>query len=528
MVQIHYPTLVLVGRVLACSRRSRNRWQSIRRVICTLLIFVGAQHAYSEPVASVPYTPSWMARHYLQWLSDHEGLQITGSHWPLPAAALEQSLRELTLVGEDAWPAKVARDFVAHELKASYSQGRVRLNMRAPVEALNGYGENWAPGSNTEFLSAEGRYGGGEDASLAWRIGGRLDASESSAHQLRLEGSAIAMGFEDWQLQVFSHSHWWGPGWQSSLVNGHNNPGWLGAGIQRARVATSESEWLSWMGPWNFDVFVAQAQDPLVVPQQPSGFIYSGMRLTMKPKPWLELGVSRGLQTGGTGRPNGLKNFLNAFLGQQVNRDTTDTFEDSSGQIAGVDARMACSSAWTQKFGSCALYAQWMGEDAAGRIPLPYKFMTLWGVESVFAQGQYRVFAEWTDSNANSLPWDSAQPFPGYVNGVYRQGYTQAGRWVGPAQGAGSQVLTLGWLDVSSQRSLKLHTGRIHTSIGTYDPRLNAPHGYLWGVNVTQVYAWEGMALTPELAYTKLSEGENQPNNKRHASRLGVSIAMPF
>ena len=42
--------------------------------------------------ASVPYTPSWSARHQLQLLSDLVDLQLPTSHWPLPAAAVEQAL----------------------------------------------------------------------------------------------------------------------------------------------------------------------------------------------------------------------------------------------------------------------------------------------------------------------------------------------------------------------------------------------------------------------------------------------------
>ena len=500
---------------------------SIKRAICFLTLFICLAHTHAQTVASVPYTPSWMARHYLQWLSDHAGLRITGSHWPLPAAAVEQALSSLNLENVDAQPAKQARDFVNQEIESLRTHGRSRLHVRNSVEALNGYSESDTPSSSLQLTSPESRLDAGA-ASLAWRLGARVEASSNGIPPIRPDGSALVLGFQGWQLQAFSHQHWWGPGWQSSLVNGHNNPAWQGAGIQRSSVAESDSAWLSWMGPWNLDLFVAKAQDPSVVANQPSGFVFSGMRLTMKPKPWLELGASRGLQTGGAGRPSGVRNFATAFLGQQVNQEATDTFTDSSGQIAGFDARISCSNTWTETFDSCALYTQWMGEDAAGRIPLPYKFMTLWGIESTFAQGQYRAFAEWSDSNANSLPWDTAQTFPGYVNGVYKQGYTQGGRWVGPAQGSGSQVLTLGWLDASTQRLLKLHTGRIHTSLGTYDPRINAPHGRMWGVTASQVFAWQGMALTPEVAYTKLAEGDSQAHNKRNALRLGASIAVPF
>jgi hypothetical protein len=89
-------------------------------------------------------------------------------------------------------------------------------------------------------------------------------------------------------------------------------------------------------------------------------------------------------------------------------------------------------------------------------------------------------------------------------------------------------VLTLGWLDVSRQRLLKLHKGRIQTSIGRYDPRLNAPHGEMWGVSASQAFSWQTMTLTPEFAYTKLAEGDNQRCNQRNNLRLGLAMTLPF
>ena len=412
----------------------------------------------------------------------------------------------------------------------------MRLHLRSESEALGGYGDSYTPGTSASLVTAETRGGDADGVSFAGRLGGRLEHSPNSLQaqfsgwgtegkqQVRPEGSAAVLGFNGWNVQAFSHQFWWGPGWQSSLVNGHNSPAWTGVGLQRGSVRRSDSVLLSWMGPWNLDVFVAKAQDPQVVANQPAGFVFSGMRMTMKPQPWLELGLSRGLQTGGAGRPGGVGNFVKSFFGQQVNKESTDNFQDSSGQIAGYDLRVRCPHAW----GGCAVYTQWMGEDAAGTVPLPYKFMSLWGFEKTYAQGRYRVFAEYADTNAYSLPWDSKPAFAGYVNGVYSQGYTNGARWVGSAQGGGSQVTTLGWMDAERMRMARLHVGRIHTSLGAYDPGVNAPHGRLWGVSLQQTVRWMGMSLTPELAYTRLSDGEDERASKRSNLRVGVAMVVPL
>ncbi len=499
--------------------------------------------AMAQVPASAPYSPSWQARHHLQWLSDHAGLQLTTSHWPLPAAAVEQALTRLPRQQPDAIAQQVAwaREEVLRELRDRQEGWRLRAQARSRVEALHGFDDNYTPGSSVQLESEEWRWGQATDGiTAAVRVGGRAELSPNSLQtrfsghgteghvQFRPDGSAAVVGVEGWNVQAFSQRHWWGPGWQSSLVNGHNNPSWTGVGLQRGSVAASDSAWLSWMGPWNLDVFVAKAQDPQVVSQQASGFLFSGMRLTMKPQPWLELGFSRGLQTGGAGRPSGMANFVKAFWGQELNKNPSDSFVDSSGQIAGYDLRLSCPKSWGEWLGSCAAYTQWMGEDAAGKLPLPYKFMSLWGVESSFGQGRYRVFAEWANTNAYSLPWDSKSPFPGYVNGVYTQGYTQGARWVGSAQGSGSKVMTLGWMDAENLRVFKIHAGRIQTSMGAYDPRVTAPHGGMLAFNAAQTLAFKSLSLTPELAYTHWSRSAVQGNAGRKNLRASVMVDVSF
>jgi Capsule assembly protein Wzi len=507
----------------------------MKKRIVFLGVSVLAVVAQAQTPASVSYTPTWQARHHLQWLADNAALLLPVSQWPLPAAAVQQALDEMTVPAvADAEAIGAARGFVLKELQALRSRGRMQLHLRSESEGLAGYGENYTPGSSGQISTAEGRWSG-DALSAAGRLGAKLEANANSMpanlpgaphegqYQMRLQGSEAVVGWNGWNVQAFSRQNWWGPGWQSSLINGHNNPAWQGVGIQRGSVKPSDSAWLSWMGPWSLDVFVAKAQDPIVVQNQPSGFLFSGARLTMKPQPWLELGLSRGMQVGGQGRPGGASNFVKAFLGQEVNQNPGDP-PDSSGQIAGYDVRARCPVSW----GTCAVYGQWMGEDAAGAVPLPFKFMSLWGAEKTFDHGRFRVFAEWANSNAYSLPWDTQPTFPGYVNGVYSQAYTQGARWAGPAQGSGSRVLTLGWMDAEQQRQFKLHSGTINTSLGVYAPTLNAPRGRLWGLSASQTMHWMGMTLTPELAYTHLAEGEDQGANKRTNLRAGLLMAVPF
>ena len=500
--------------------------------------------AWAQPAASVPYMPTWQARHHLQWLVDHAGLQITTTHWPLPAAAVEQALAAL----KDPSPAQAAsQTFVQNELQTLLRRGQASLQLRNATEGLPGYGENYTPGSSARLVTPAVQWSSSNSDSaitLAARAGARIEETSNSLSgptqglgtsgqgQIRLEDTALVVGLSGFNLQAFAHRNWWGPGWQSSMVSGSNNPAWPGVGLQRGSTMPSASPWLAWMGPWNLDLYVAKAQDPLVVVNQPQGFLYSGMRLTLHPQPWLEVGMSRALQMGGAGRPSGFKTFAQALLGQNVNKETTDTFVDSSNQLAGYDLRVSCPAS-AQRNWQCAVYGQWMGEDSAGKpLPLPSRFMSLWGMDTTYAQGRYRAFAEYVNDNINSLPWDGrGNGGGGYINAVYNQGYTQGARWVGPAVGSGSKVLTLGWMDAQTGRQLKLHSGTVGVSIGAFDPLHapnGAPHGQLQAISASQVLHWLGLTLIPEASWTHLDQGQDSAANRKTNWRLGLTLQLPL
>ena len=520
----------------------RSLLSPLKLAVLTAAVMIG-MHGPAGAASSLPWTPSWEARHHLQLLVDAGVVRLTTTHWPLPSAAVAQALTSAKPATDPALAASL--QFVKDELARSRTQGRASVQLRHASEALTGFGESYTPGSSLALTSAEHAAG-----PLAWRLGARLEQNANSLQtqfsgvgtngrwQIRLEESALVLGLSDpwtggstegqWNAQLFSQRFWWGPGWQQSMVLGHNAPAFNGIGLQRGITEASSSRWLSWMGPWNIDVFVARAQDPIVVANQPDGFLYSGARLTMQPWPWLEIGFSRGFQAGGTGRPSGVRNFVKAFFGQEVNQDPDSPFIDSSAQIAGYDFRLRCPHWISALVGPCAAYTQWMGEDAAGSVPLPFKFMSLWGIESTYGQGRYRVVLEYVDTNAYSLPWDNKPTFPGYVNGVYQQGYTQGGRWLASSIGSGARVFTLGWMDAQARRQVRVHSGNTVSGIGAYSPGVDAPRGDLIGVQASQSFMWQGMTITPEVSWVRLDEGQDQRANKRENLRLGVNLAIPM
>ena len=479
--------------------------------------------------ASTPYMPSWQSRHAIEFLIDRANLQLTSSHWPLPSLAVGHALGAVLLHDPAAIAAK---QVVMQDIE---QQNRATVAVHNVAEGARGYGEHTAPATHVAITSNTRESTANDGLTWATRLGLQLSPKSAQHAELLplqatghspavgLNHSAAAVGWQGWQLQAFQHQHWWGPGWQSSLVNGTNNSPWLAAGIQRSSTQASTAPWLAWMGPWNFDIFIAQAQDPWVTRDQPKDFWFSGARLTLRPKPWLEVGLSRGMQFGGDDRPGGLANFGKALFGQAVNKNNDQRSQDSSGQIAGYDIRIRCPQPWA----SCAFYTQWMGEDAAGHTPpWPYKFMSLWGAQTTWGNGRYRLFGEYVDTHAFSLPWDQNPPFAGYINGVYRQGYTNGGRWAGSSFGAGSRVLTFGLMDAQSQTQLLLHRGTIGNSIGTFTPQTPAPRGAYVGLDLSRTFQAPSTRITPSLSYTHLSTPATPDN--RHLSDWHIGLTVQW
>lgn len=147
----------------------------------------------------------------------------------------------------------------------------------------------------------------------------------------------------------------------------------------------------------------------------------------------------------------------------------------------------------------------------------------LWGW-NVQAFG-HRVFVEYADTNVPQLDNKSAVE-PAYLNGYYRQGYTNGARWIGSAQGGGSRVTTLGWLDAHRNMLIKVHRGTVGLSVGAYDPDVNAPKGTLTGLSARRTFDMYRWRLTPELSIMQLSAGQDVGVNKRTNVRLGMEIQI--
>ena len=460
--------------------------------------------------ASVPWTPSTSARHAIELLVDDGALPLTVSQWPLPRDAVQQALD--TLPAQLPPALEAARALVQGELRAQ-RQSRIGLTVRERKDALPGFGDDATPGSSLQLRSGEL-----DGPHLVMQVGGRLDpVADSGAARAtaRLDDTAIAVDAFGVQAQAWAHRSWWGPGWQSALPLSNNSPALDGIGFQRTSVVPSESPWLSWLGPWNTDFFVARTEgDP---PRRGSDPLLTGWRLTARPLPLLEISLTRMTQFGGEGHPETLGSFARAVVGSHANAQTAAAqSRDSGNGLAGADLRIRCP------FGvRCAAYTQVMGEDS--RKHLPFKYLEVLGAEAWTADGSMRFFVEAAEIGCRETWRKRTTPGCAYLNYAYSNGYTNGQRWLGAGIGSDGKALTLGWIDSEWDSDVRLTYGHVGTSIdpssGSVQPL--SPFAPLWALSMRRGWRFGSTSITPEFDWTRLQGADGV-----HVSpRLGVEMS---
>ena len=490
--------------MLAPARTSTSRGSGLAAAL-SLGLLLTACVARAEP--STPWTPSLEARHALEFLADETDLQVPLTQWPLPRAAV---VRALDALPRELPPAtEYARARIAGELRDAAGPA-FSAAVRNRGEALSGFGDEATPGSSLAIRS-----GALATPHVVAQLGARVDQGMLPSNpqaKLRLDDTAVAIEVLGTQLQAWAHRDWWGPGWQSSLLLGNNAPPLYGIGLQRAAAGRSESRWLSWLGPWTYDFFVARNDDPL------DSFLV-GTRITMRPFSLLEIALARTAQWGGRGHPQSLNSFLRMLIGRGVNANgTQESLRDPANEVSGFDLRLRCPGGYR-----CAAYTQLMGEDATHNMPS--SFLGLYGLESWSANGRHRWFAEFVETICGMPLERKRERGCAYRNYAYPAGYTNAGRWIGSAAGADSTLLTLGWLDAEHDVLLRFHTGTIGARIGVFafdgDP---AHSGGVRGASLRKSWVWKRMTLGTELDWTFL----DATLGRRQEARAGITLRMPL
>jgi hypothetical protein len=260
----------------------------------------------------------------------------------------------------------------------------------------------------------------------------------SDGDELRPDGSYLGMNIGNFNVSAGYMDRWWGPGWDGSLILSTNARPMPTLTIERNYTTPFRVPVLRWLGPWRASVAlgVGDRRD-IAVPDSR----FMAARVTFRPQPWLEIGVSRTAQWCGDGRPCDASTFADLLIGRDNRDESLDINDEPGNQLAGYDVRLR--SPWLGV--PVAFYSQWIGEDEAGG--LPSKFLGQIGLETwwMTPAGGWRAHVEYSDTTC-AFTRSDPEFGCGYRNSLYPQGYSFRGRIIGHSMDNDSRMYSLGVL----------------------------------------------------------------------------------
>jgi len=376
-------------------------------------------------VAACLFVPSAMAepmaapgdlrlRHDLLLLADSGLLNIPLTTWPISWGDVSNALADKNKAKTPAQMASWQRVYQRMEYEFA---NKIRLSSRLATTALPARFRTFTdtPRSSLEAGTSVSMMG---DRWAAHLEGTAVVRKPRDGKRWRPDGSYIAGSLGNWIFSAGWQDRWWGPAWEGSLIMSTNARPMAAISIARNASKAFDLPVLRWLGPWQFRMFQGKLEGDRVIPNA----LVTGMRLSFKPSPSVEVGFSRGIQWGGRGRPRNLATFARAVAGfDNVGQKGVTVANQAGNQLAGYDVR------WTSPIFNLpyALYTQWIGEDESRGFPISY--MAIIGGETWGAWGDngasWRLHFEYADTAAHLFNGPLANRNIAYEHGVYRSGY---------------------------------------------------------------------------------------------------------
>jgi hypothetical protein len=434
-------------------------------VACAGLVALSSPLA--EPAADGPgWVPVGDARlrSDLQMLVDGDVLRLPLSTWPLPLSDVRRAVENAQ--SRSAVPKGLLPTYerVERWLTDATARGGVRsLAVRGGRAAkLREFGA-----IAREDLEVEASQALRSDAwSAAASVTVVSDASDGKT--ARLDGSHFTGQLGNWQIGAAALDRFWGPGFDSSLILSNAARPIPALVVDRAISSPFESRWLAWAGHWRITGLLGRMESGREDIDRPYFF---GLRVTLQPLPWAELGIARSAQLCGDGRRCTLRTFGDMLVGKDlvgVGGNVSDV-DQPGNQLAGFDLRVR--SPWPRV--PVALYWQDIGEDQVNYRPTDR--LVQYGLESwaALADGstlRAQLEYAYTACQARTDPpvFDCA-----YTNNLYdADGYRYRGLPVAHTTDADSESIAgvLRWTRQSGvEWSLRLRDADLNRG-GAFDP----------------------------------------------------------
>ena len=176
---------------------------------------------------------------------------------------------------------------------------------------------------------------------------------------------------------------------------------------------------MKYLGPFRFDVFWSRLEEDRGISKP----YFAGMRMNLKPLPWIEVGASRTIIFGGTRDYGdgekidvGTSDFLTILGGRNLAGG-----EDTSNSVAAVDGRIRLPFLWNAE-----VYGEYGGEDEAGHFLAAHAWLAGVYLPQLEPSGRLSLTFEHADLSRQ----DNMAP-NWYNHGIFRNGYTYEGTIMG-------------------------------------------------------------------------------------------------
>ena len=257
--------------------------------------------------------------------------------------------------------------------------------------------------------------------------------SPGTTNRLELQDTYAGITLKDWQFSIGKQSLWEGVDAGSALIISDNIDPMYMFRINRVSPLVLPS-FLHWLGPVRTEFFLG-ATEGHHYPQRPW---VQGLKISVKPTPNFEFGVSRTVLFAGGDRPLTLRSFWNAFSSVGDNLSTLPGSQFDVGDRRGefdFHYRLPYLRNWV------ALYGDFMTDDDPSPLSAPHRSILAPGLEFTklpkLSRLQLRVEGLASDAAATA-------PYNGtffYWNSAYHDGYTNRGNIIGSWIGRDSRAV---------------------------------------------------------------------------------------
>jgi hypothetical protein len=446
-------------------RLSRRKFRRAAGCGAGLLLALGTVAA--PAIAGDPWIEvgDMSLRSDVEILAAHGLVEGPTTTWPLPAGEILAHLSDPSaLEGQPAYVRAAAAhvlDALSRHGRPDGFQGQADARLTNQPDVVRGFDSE----ARNQVDATVGANWAGDWANAQLKVGeqSRVDGQQG---RFSLDGSFVSAHLDNWLIYGGRVDQWYGPGWTSSLILSNNARPFPKVGIMRDDPHAFATPWLSWIGPWQVNLFGGVLDDTRVA----SNTGYIALRATIMPFTGLELSVSRNMMVCGSGHPCDPATSFFHF-------SNSDDDPNNTGDSATIEAK------YTRAIGPVLVspYVQFYNRDNG---PFTHSYTShLLGTSLAGALGsdgaRWRVTAEYADT-VPTLDFFGGGYVWGAAYNSFRyptDGFRYDGRALGFSLDSDSRLLSLigaltdkqGWTYQLTYYHAQVNSGALSMKTGTYD-----------------------------------------------------------